>query len=176
MIIWEQFDKELKRFICQKVNHADHCGDILQEVYLKVLANGAKLERAQNIRSYLMQMARNAVADYYRLAAKVPRPAEDRLPDPVWETPEASAPGEYRLADCCLRPMIDALPEIYREALTLTELKGMSQKQYAEKAGISVSGAKSRVQRARERLKEIILQCCPYEFDKYGNIVSCCEN
>jgi RNA polymerase sigma-70 factor, ECF subfamily len=81
-----------------------------------------------------------------------------------------------QLADCCLRPMIEALPAIYRDALIMTDLEGLSQKALAEKLGISISGAKSRVQRAREKLKEEILNCCQYEFDKYGNIISCCNN
>jgi RNA polymerase sigma-70 factor (ECF subfamily) len=60
--------------------------------------------------------------------------------------------------------------------LILTDLDGLTQKQYATIAGISLSGAKSRVQRAREKLKELILKCCEYEFDKYGNIIACCNN
>jgi RNA polymerase sigma-70 factor (ECF subfamily) len=72
--------------------------------------------------------------------------------------------------------MIESLEPIYRDALILTELEGWSQKQLAEKAGISLSGAKSRVQRAKEKLKEVIFNCCTYEFDKYGNIISAKKN
>jgi RNA polymerase sigma-70 factor (ECF subfamily) len=71
--------------------------------------------------------------------------------------------------------MIESLEPIYREALILIELEGLSQQQYAEKVGISYTNAKTRVQRAREKLRKIILQCCQYQFDKYGNIVSCCN-
>ena len=71
--------------------------------------------------------------------------------------------------------MIESLDPIYREALLLTELEGFSQGQYAEKTGISYTNAKTRVQRARKKLKKVILQCCAYRFDKYGNIVSCCK-
>ena len=43
-------------------------------------------------------------------------------------------------------------------------------KEYAVKAGISYSGAKSRVQRARIMLKDMLMQCCHYQFDKYGTV------
>lgn len=79
--------------------------------------------------------------------------------------------------------MMDNLPPEYCEALCLTELGKMNQKEYAEKIGISYSGAKSRVQRARKMLKDMLMQCCHYEFDKYGTVINiypknccCCHN
>jgi RNA polymerase sigma-70 factor (ECF subfamily) len=81
-----------------------------------------------------------------------------------------------QLADCCLRPMIDSLPPVYRDALIMADLEGISQKKIAEKFNLSLSGAKSRVQRARTLLKDLILKCCNYEFDRYGNIINCTKN
>jgi RNA polymerase sigma-70 factor (ECF subfamily) len=74
---------------------------------------------------------------------------------------------------------LEDLPPEYCEALCLTELGNLSQKEYAEKIGISYSGAKSRVQRARKMLKDLLMKCCHYEFDKYGTVigiypVNCC--
>jgi RNA polymerase sigma-70 factor (ECF subfamily) len=83
--------------------------------------------------------------------------------------------SEYQLADCCLRHMIEDLPPIYRDALIMVELEIMSQKEYAEKINLSYSAAKSRVQRARQLLKETLIACCNYQFDKYGNIINCCN-
>jgi RNA polymerase sigma-70 factor (ECF subfamily) len=74
--------------------------------------------------------------------------------------------------------MMDEMPDEYCEALCLTELEGLSQKEYADKKGLSYSGAKSRVQRARLILKNMLLQCCHYQFDKYGTAIDiqpkCC--
>ncbi|HEY0898919.1 MAG TPA: RNA polymerase sigma factor SigZ [Sphingobacteriaceae bacterium] len=170
--IWSNFNAGLKAYICKKVNQQDHCQDILQEVFIKVIHNADRVREADNIRAYLHRMASNAVMDHYRSASKrLDHPTEmlesgemieHGMPDPVIE-----------LADCCLRSMIEALPASYREALILTELEGLTQKQLAAKLSISLSGAKSRVQRGREKLKEIILNCCKYEFDRYGNIIGC---
>ncbi|RMG58329.1 MAG: sigma-70 family RNA polymerase sigma factor [Bacteroidetes bacterium] len=71
----------------------------------------------------------------------------------------------------CIRPMIEGLPEPYREALWLSEMEGLSQKELAARLGISYSGAKSRVQRGREKLKAQILACCEVSADRYGNII-----
>ena len=71
----------------------------------------------------------------------------------------------------CVRPMIERLPEPYREALLLSEMEGMTQSAVAERLGISTSGAKSRVQRGREQLKAMILQCCHVDLDRRGNVL-----
>jgi RNA polymerase sigma-70 factor (ECF subfamily) len=77
--------------------------------------------------------------------------------------------------------MVNALPEPYREALYLTEYQGLSQRELAARLGISLSGAKSRVQRAREKLKQLLLDCCHFEFDRLGRIIdyqprcTCCS-
>jgi RNA polymerase sigma-70 factor (ECF subfamily) len=75
------------------------------------------------------------------------------------------------IADCCVKPFINKLPGEYKEALLLTEFQDISQKELAEKLNISYSGAKSRVQRGRAKLKEIILDCCAYQSDVYGNLM-----
>ncbi len=166
--LWYNFDKELLRFICKKVNQQEHCRDILQNVYLKVLTKTERIENAANVGGYLHRMAMNEINDYYRAN---PANTSQELPDDLIS--ENERPHEdIQLADCCLRPMIESLPVNYRDALIWTELEGLSQVDLAKKLGISVSGMKSRVQRAREKLKEEILKCCNYEFDKYGNILS----
>jgi RNA polymerase sigma-70 factor (ECF subfamily) len=71
----------------------------------------------------------------------------------------------------CLKNMVDELPDIYKQAITLTAFENHTQKEYSEMAGISLSGAKSRVQRARSLLKEMVLGCCSLEFDRLGNII-----
>lgn len=171
--LWDQFNTELKRFICQKIGHEDHCQDILQELYLKIFINQGRIKKAQNIRAYIFQMAHNALTDHHRRTARKNLLSADIVPE---QEPATEEPMQEYGLTACLRSMINTLPEIYSQALILTELDGLTQKQFAEKTGISLSGAKSRVQRAREKLKEEILRCCRYEFDKYGNIISCCGN
>jgi RNA polymerase sigma-70 factor (ECF subfamily) len=171
--IYQDFNNQLAVLICRKVNHEDCCHDILQDVYIKVMENIDKVEKADNIKSYLLKIADNAVVDHYRKEANKKNDAfSENFVLPL-ESPSNDL--SLKLADCCLRTMIESLEPIYSEALILTELEGLSQQQYAEKTGISYTNAKTRVQRAREKLRKVILQCCLYEFDKYGNIISCCK-
>ncbi len=78
--------------------------------------------------------------------------------------------------------MVERLPDDYREALLFTEYEGLTQKELAERLGVSYSGAKSRVQRAREKLKTMLLACCHFEFDRLGKVIdyqprcACCRN
>lgn len=167
--IWEKHSAKLKAFICNKVNGDDSCYDILHDVFLKISEKEESIKWIEKPFSYVTRVAQNAVIDYYRSQKKAMQPlAAD------YDPPEEQL-SEIQLADCCLLPYIKALPPKYREALILTELKGLSQKQVAETLGISYTGAKSRVQRARRMLKDAILGCCPYQFDKYGNIIGCCK-
>ena len=168
--IYQQFGGQLQNIVCKKVGHHDGCHDIMQEVYLKILLNINKVEHADNMAAYLVTLTNNAVIDHFRKAKPV---AHSEIVDNINTDTDILKDQSLQLADCCLRPMIELLPDIYREALIVTELEGMKLKDYAEKVGISLSNAKVRAQRGKEKLKEIIMKCCGYEFDKYGNIIEC---
>jgi len=174
----DEFGTQMFALICKKVKHQDYCHDILQELYIRMMEKRDKIEQAKNVRSYLLRMADNAVADHYRKKENKPY---TEIPDDIFMPDNSGAPDRsLQLADCCLRPMIESLDPIYRDVLIMTELDGMSHKDYAKKAGITVTNSKTRAQRARQKLKEVILNCCAYEFDKYGSIVSaekkCCSS
>jgi RNA polymerase sigma-70 factor (ECF subfamily) len=68
--------------------------------------------------------------------------------------------------------MVNALPETYRLPLLLSELEGLPQKEVARRLGLSLSAAKSRVQRGRERLKGVFAECCHVETDHRGSLTS----
>lgn len=170
--IWNKFSQQLAELICHKTGHTDHCHDILQEVYLKMAKNMDKITKADNVLPYIVTLTNNTVIDYYRanrdkrLSCEPPsclKAAEHPTDDPT-----------SRLAQSFMVELIGSLPPIYKHALVRTELEGIPQKQLAAELGISYSGAKSRVQRAKEMLRQSILDCCDYKFDKYGNVISCC--
>jgi RNA polymerase sigma-70 factor, ECF subfamily len=168
--IWGELNADLERYICVKVNHQDHCNDILQDVYLKMVTNVGKIKNVDNVKAYLLRISANTIADHYR-ASKTTSPFTEADQSDFIFNSCCEIPG---IGDAFLKQAIRELPEKYRDALVRTDIEGMSQKDYAESLGISVSGAKSRVQRAREKLKDVILKCCDYQFDKYGNIIGCC--
>jgi RNA polymerase sigma-70 factor, ECF subfamily len=65
------------------------------------------------------------------------------------------------------------LPSPYKEALTLTELQGVTQLAAAKLLGLSTSGMKSRVQRGREKLRELLESNCNIALDVRGGVIAC---
>jgi RNA polymerase sigma-70 factor (ECF subfamily) len=166
--VWTQFATRLRFFIRGRVNDDATADDILQNVFVKVQSRLSTLRGAQKLESWVYQIARNAVVDHYRAS----RPTEELTEDlaQALQTPDEAESGPLLAS---FRRMITTLPEPYREAIQLTELEGKSQVELAERLGISVSGAKSRVQRGRAMLKDMLLECCRFEFDRRGGILEC---
>jgi RNA polymerase sigma-70 factor (ECF subfamily) len=66
---------------------------------------------------------------------------------------------------------MERLPDKYKSAIELTEFEGLTQKEMGEKLGLSLPGAKSRAQRAKEKMKGLLHECCSFELDRYGTIL-----
>ena len=166
--IWSEFTAQLRRFIASRVKNGADVEDILQEVFIKIHRGLDRLEDPARLHAWVYQITRNAIIDHYRQGEqKVEIPSE--LPDVIAEE-GASEDAEAEVATW-LRSMAEDLPEKYREALLLTDIEGLTQKELAERLDISLSGAKSRVQRAREKLKDVLLECCHLEVDRRGRVV-----
>jgi len=172
--LWLQLGKKLTAFILSKVHDEAIADDILQEVFIKIHSKIDTLKDESKIQSWIYQITRNLIVDYFRSIKKESQNFTYQLES------EEESPNEFMqetLQD--MVKMMDELPPEYCEALCLTELGEMSQKEYAEKAGISYSGAKARVQRAKKKLKDNLMKCCHYQFDRYGAVidilpVNCC--
>ena len=67
--------------------------------------------------------------------------------------------------------MIERLSQDYRDAITLVEIEGLTQQIAAKQMGISLSGMKSRIQRGRGQLKQMLNDCCVIELDGRKGIV-----
>jgi RNA polymerase sigma-70 factor (ECF subfamily) len=176
--LWETFSGPLQQFIRRRVSDPHSAEDILQDVFLKVHARIDTLHQQDRVAAWMYQIARNTIADYYRAQW----PTSD-IPATL-AAPDNLAAGDDVVQELlpCVAAMVDALPGTYREALRLTEYTGLSQKELSERLGISLSGAKSRVQRARIKIKEQLLACCHFQFDHAGRIIdyqprcACCAS
>lgn len=161
--LWQAHKERLHDYIAKRVRDRHIADDILQDVFLKAHANLHRVSSSGSVSAWLFRITANAIADYYRTHM----PPEE-LPED-FPAPERERDYVAELASC-LQPMIDGLPEIYRTALTLSEIEGITQREVASRLGISVSGVKSRVQRGREKLRERLLQCCAIEAGRTGII------
>jgi len=160
----------LRRFVRTRVRDAHEADDIVQDVLLKAIANPESMPPDKRLAAWMFRAARNLIIDRYRSrrvreAADIEktRPMSDQVDD------EDQAQVVAELA-ACLGCMVDRLAEPYRDALKLADLQGLTQQDIASKMGISLSGAKSRVQRARQQLQSVFSACCNIERDARGNV------
>lgn len=166
--IWEEFSTPLKNFIKKRIPSELDTDDVLQEVFVKIHNNIGSLTDDNKIHAWIYRITRNTIADYYRKNNKISPAAElsEELTDNHEEDPSFNSE-----ISACLRTMIDKLPEKYKQAILFTEYQNLTQRELSQKMGISLSGAKSRVQRSREKLKEMLLDCCHLELDRRGNVI-----
>lgn len=158
---WAEALEALGRYVRRRVADPAAAEDLVQEVALRALQRGP--EPGERLRPWLYRTARNAVVDYYRAR----RPAEELPPDLLAEEP---AEDSERLLAACVRPLLAGLPSPYREALERVELEGLDQKALAREAGLSPSGARTRVQRARALFRRRLDECCRTTLDRRGGV------
>jgi RNA polymerase sigma-70 factor (ECF subfamily) len=164
--LWIQLHEPLKGFVAKRISDVAAVEDIVQDVFIKIATNLDTLKEEEKVHTWIYKITRHAIIDFYRKQ----RPMEE-LPKQLQGFDDYEDADQSKELSVCIRPMIDQLPGIYKEAIELTELNGMTQKQLSERLGISFSGAKSRVQRGREKLKELLTACCHIEADRYGHII-----
>ena len=165
--VWARFSDRLRGFIATRVRVQADIEDILQEVFAKIHAGLGGLKESEKLEAWLFQVARRAILDHFRSRTGKRRTSE--LPEDVAEEiPGATISKEVA---SWLDPMMTLLPEEDREVLRRADLEGVTRKDLAARLGLSVTGAKSRVQRARRRLKEALLDCCHVEMDRRGNAI-----
>lgn len=167
--VWEAFHTPLSQFIRRRVSDEGTVEDLLQDVFLKIHQHVETLKDVKRLESWIYQITRNTIIDYYRSN----RPMITLDTAEVLDLPE-DLPADDIVSELlpCIRAMVSNLAEQDRQALVLTEYQGLTQKELGERLGLSLSGAKSRVQRAREKLKQQLLECCHFELDRRGGIIN----
>jgi len=127
--------------------------DLTQESFLRLHRAQPPLQEPGQVRAWLLRTAHNLLIDHIR--AQAPElPLEDLSVQPM--PPD---PPPWRSFEPCIAPLAQQLPADYRTAL-LWDLDGVPQQEIAQRQGIGLSGAKSRVQRARGLLAREFLLCC----------------
>jgi RNA polymerase sigma-70 factor, ECF subfamily len=170
--LWADLHERMRAFVGRRVRDPHSADDVAQDVLLRLHRSLGDLRADDRLDAFAYRVARNAIVDHYRsraAAKEVPAAPED-LAERIGAEPEtAEARGVHELAGC-LRPLVDRLPDPYRDALTLTDLGDLSQVQAAKRSGLSVPGMKARVQRGRRQLRELLAECCEVALDEASGV------
>lgn len=174
---WRDLETKLRPFIARRVRTPADVDDVVQDVFLRMQRGLSALHDEQRFGPWVYQVARSAIVDHLRRAAKHRVVVEADADADANEEPAADADDDARSVErelaSYISPFVEMLPSPYREALTLTELDGLTQTQAAATIGVSVSGMKSRVQRGRQHLRRALEDCCDIALDTRRRVVSC---
>ena len=152
--IWNSFNKQLYAFIFKRVKDSDVTNDILQDVFLKIHSKLGSLRSESKLKSWLYQITRNTIVDHFR---NLQPGTETELVNLAEDEPDNNI---YLAAEGCLRKFLNHIPPEQKEAIEQVYYQNISQKELAEKLDISYSALKSRVQRGKHRLEELLRECC----------------
>ncbi len=169
---WGELTNKLRPFIARRVAPAD-TDDVLQEVLLRMQRALPDLRDDERFGPWAYRVTRSAIVDHQRARARRV-PLLSGVPGEVERCAEShdDYPAEEELATY-VSQFVSMLPSPYREALTLTELEGLTQREAAEMVGLSLSGMKSRVQRGRQLLRGALEDCCRIALDARGRVIGC---
>jgi RNA polymerase sigma-70 factor, ECF subfamily len=172
-----ELHRQLLAYVGRRVRSREDAEDIAQEVMLRIHRHSAELLHVERMSAWVYRIAANAITDHYRRASRRELPsghaADVPEPEPDIAAATRTEPDTDELRQnlaSCLPPLVERLSASYRHAIELTELEGISQTEVAPRLGLSVSGMKARVQRARGQLRNRLLECCHVELDRRRSV------
>jgi len=170
---WRELELRLRPYVARRLRGAADVDDVVQEVFVRLQRGLLGLRDGERFGGWVYRIAEHAVADHLRGRARHPLANADS--NDVIETAELGAVDPTLEADLaeCVALFVSRLSSPYREAVTLTDLQGLTQKDAAEMLGVSLSGMKSRVQRGREHIRRMFDECCEISLDARGHVLDC---
>ncbi len=162
--VWLEYKNAVRFYIQKKVKNEQIANDLSHEVLLKIYNSCCSTTKIRNMRSWIFQIAHNTTVDYYRSQSKFTSSI------PEMENPELDS--SFSGAEEIVTSLMKLLPSKYSIPLAMSDIEGLQQKEVAQKLNLSLTATKSRIQRARKLLKEIIIDCSSQEMDESGNILS----
>ena len=169
---WKELERHLRPYLARRVASPADIDDLLQDIFVRMHRGLASLRDEERFGGWVYRVANSAIVDKARQRARSPQVDTD---DELEASAIAGEAAEQLQSDLgeCVALFVGRLPSPYREAVTLTELEGLSHKEAAEMLGISVSGMKSRVQRGREKIRHMFEECCQISVDCRGRVTEC---
>ena len=158
--LWLDYQQAVERYILKIVKDREVADHLAHEVLLKTYSSCCSGREIRNFRSWLFQIAYNTCIDHFR--------EQKKTTSLKFDIPEQEEEQVYEAADHFVEPLIRHLPEKYATPLLLSELENMKQQEVAEKLNLSLTAAKSRIQRGKKMLRELIGECVHVDLDEKG--------
>jgi RNA polymerase sigma-70 factor (ECF subfamily) len=169
---WKELEQRLRPYLARRVASRADIDDLLQDIFVRLHQGLGALRDEERFGVWVYRIANSAIIDKARQRARsAPASSSDEVASAV--PAEAGDDGLQSDLGECVALFVSRLPSPYREAITLTELEGLTQKQAAEMLGISLSGLKSRVQRGRDKIRNMFEECCQISVDCRGRVIEC---
>ncbi|WP_416149015.1 sigma-70 family RNA polymerase sigma factor [Salipaludibacillus sp. HK11] len=167
----QRYEKELLNFFNGRVANRFDAEDLLQDMWLKVFINQETFLKVDNTRAWLFQIARNIIIDFYR-KKQLEIPTDLITDRGLFENVQLFNSTNFN-EECTsyLLSELSKLPQKYKLPIQLHIGGGWKHQQISSHLNLSLSGSKTRVQRAKRNLKKTLLNCCHVEVDIYGNII-----
>jgi RNA polymerase sigma-70 factor, ECF subfamily len=169
---WKELTKRLRAFVAYRVPETD-ADDVLQDALVRIQKGLPALRDDERFGPWVYRVTRSAIGDHLRSRSRPLESGRTTIEDDVQVMGNEDGDDLGPALVGCLSSFIAELPSPYREAITLTELEGLTQKEAADMLGVSLSGMKSRVQRGRGRLREMFDRCCEMTQDARGRVIAC---
>ena len=169
---WRDIERRLRPYVARRVASAADVDDVLQEIFVRLHRGLTSLRDGERFGGWVYRVAQSAIADAARSRARGSTFQLDAGPELA---AESRAEDEDLGSDlgACVALFVSRLPSPYREAVTLTELEGLTQRDAAEMLGVSLPALKSRVLRAREKIRDMFEDCCRISVDCRGRVTDC---
>jgi RNA polymerase sigma-70 factor (ECF subfamily) len=155
--VWTEFSGQIRSYLLNKVRQTDDVDDLIQDIFIKINNNLDGLKDEKKLAPWIYRIVRNSLTDYYRKAKFDTSELNEEIT--ASDTGGVSNDIYSACVSGCLKIFIERLPEKYREPLVLSDLQGRKQKDIAKEMDLSYSGLKSRVQRGREMIKDMFIDC-----------------
>jgi RNA polymerase sigma-70 factor, ECF subfamily len=168
---WKELERHLRPYLARRVASAADIDDLLQDIFVRLHQSVATLRDEDRFGGWVYRVAHSAVVDRARQNARTPHFTADDSAE-LSAVAEAQDPLRSELEEC-VALFVSRLSSPYREAVTLTELQGLTHKEAAEMLGVSLSGLKSRVQRGRDKIRRMFEECCQISVDCRGRVIEC---
>ncbi len=164
---WSATENALYRWLTQHCSCHDLAHDLLQETFLRALQRERAFCDIENQRAWLFSVAKNLIIDEWRKSGRLESLCDvnnQQLKETEREPIESLAR--------CLPKALACLSEDDRSVIEFCDLQGHSQQEFAKRHHLTVTAVKSRIQRARPKLREQLKVNCHIKFDEHHKV--CC--